>query len=135
MSDTTTLSLQYAASAAFAEQVSKKVLELRKGGEDGKGEGREASAFLAGVLRGLLRRLRPDGHVLGEAAGVPEEFLGRIEERHRSDAEWFADDLADAASTLCDGGPLDSRAWEILDEVADAADATASASFRRLWRR
>lgn len=137
MSDTTTLSLQYAASAAFAEEVSRRLLALKKdeGPAPGDDPHREARAFLAGVLCGLLERLRPDGHTPDEAMSVPEEVFGRLEERHRSDADWFADDLRAACSALREGRPLDARAWEILDEVADAADATASASFRRLWRR
>src|SRR5205823_12523141 len=88
MSDTTTLSLQYAASAAFAEQMSRRVLALKKDEEPAAGgdDRREARTFLAGVLRGLVERLRPDGHTPDEAMAVPEEVFARLEARNRSDA-------------------------------------------------
>jgi hypothetical protein len=40
-----------------------------------------------------------------------------------------------AMQALTDGGSLDERQWEVLDEICDVADAAASATFRRLWRR
>lgn len=137
MSDTTALSHQYAASAAFAERMSRWALALKKavGEADGPG-GEEGRAGLAAVLARVLERLNLDQPVSDEAVPlVPEEFYERLEARHRSEADWFIEDLRAAHAALREGRPLDERAWAIVDEVGDAADATASASFRRLWRR
>jgi hypothetical protein len=66
---------------------------------------------------------------------IPEDVLSRLEAKHRAQLAWFLDDLRQTAAALQGEGPLEPAQLETLDEVCDAADATASASFRRLWRR
>jgi hypothetical protein len=61
--------------------------------------------------------------------------LSRLEAKNRARLAWFLDDLRQTAAALQGDNPLEAQQLETLDEVCDAADATASASFRRLWRR
>jgi hypothetical protein len=48
---------------------------------------------------------------------------------------YLLEDLASAEQALRGNTPVDSEVMRILDEICDAADASASAMFRRLRRR
>jgi hypothetical protein len=142
MSDTTALSHLYATHSQFVEQLNSwigAVKRRRAGVPDpataGESETAEARARLGAVLEQVLTRLspeRPGGHAGTE---VPDEVIGRIEAEHRGDREWYVQDLEALRDAIRNDGPLDDRAIKVLDEIGDAADAAASASFRRLWRR
>ncbi|MCI0460467.1 MAG: hypothetical protein L0Z62_26230 [Gemmataceae bacterium] len=144
MSDMTALSHQYAANRAFAEQVSAWLLTLKKAFADvpattprpNEEELRRARAQLAAVLNRLLERFAAEDQVPGgPEEELPEEVYHRIEASHLGEVEWLAQDLRAVVAALEAGSPPDTRGWQLLDEVGDAADASASAAFRRLWRR
>lgn len=144
MSDMSNLSNEYAASADFAAEVNSAVLALKRarscGEETASGQfPDEANSRrrLAAVLFALARALSP-AESTGEADAplvIPEDVVSRLEAKHRAQLAWFLDDLRQTAAALQGNAPLEAEQLETLDDVCDAADATASASFRRLWRR
>lgn len=144
MSDMSNLSNEYAASADFATEVNAAVLALKRawsrGEETASGWSPEEAQFrkrLATVLLALARVLSPAEAAEDAEAPlvIPEDMLSRLEAKHRARLAWFLDDLRQTAAALRGESPLEAPQLETLDEVCDAADATASASFRRLWRR
>jgi hypothetical protein len=144
MSDMSNLSNEYAASADFAAEVNAAALALKRawsqGEETASGQSpdeAEPRKRLAQVLFALARALSP-AEPTGEAEAplvIPEDVISRLEAKHRAQLAWFLDDLRQTAAALEDKTPLEAEKLQMLDEVCDAADATASASFRRLWRR
>jgi hypothetical protein len=66
---------------------------------------------------------------------APPEVLERLAERHANQLPYFLDDLKETVASLHRGGVLAEKELSTLDEICHAADATASASFRRLRRR
>jgi hypothetical protein len=144
MSDTTALSHEYSANADFAKQVNLWLLALKKAYlEIPQGTPRpeendveEARQGFATVLSGLITRLEAAQADTGAAVpAVPEEVYQRIEAAREGQLAWFLQDLKETRDTLCASGLPDDKLWQTLEEIADAADASASASFRRLWRR
>src|SRR5438270_7434966 len=142
MSDMSSLSSEYAASADFATEVNSAVLALKRAWSRGEGAPSAAGAEeerlrerLAVVLLGLARQLAA-GETAEDAEAallIPEDVIARLEAKHRAQLAWYLDDLRQTAAALRGGSPLEARQLEALDDVCDAADATASASFRRLW--
>jgi hypothetical protein len=144
MSDTTALSYEYTNNATFAEKLNEWLLTLKKGFlEIPEGAARpdpealrEACGQLSCVLAALIARLDTSQPTAPETGlTFPEEFFQRLEAKRGGQGNWFLQDLKDAKATLDAGKEPEGAAWEILEEIGDAADATASASFRRLWRR
>jgi hypothetical protein len=144
MSDMSNLSNEYAASADFATEVNAAVLALKRawsrGEETASGpspDEAQSRTRLAAVLCALARALSPAEATEDAEAPlvIPEDVLSRLEAKHRAQLAWFLDDLRHTAAALQGEDPLEAAQLETLDEVCDAADATASASFRRLWRR
>jgi len=144
MSDMSNLSNEYAASADFASEVNAAVLTLKRAWSRGEGaaSGRspDEAQFrrrLTTVLLTLARALSPAEAAEDAEAPlfIPEDVLSRLEAKHRARLAWFLDDLRQTAAALQGDNLLEAQQLETLDEVCDAADATASASFRRLWRR
>ena len=66
---------------------------------------------------------------------IPEDVLARLEEKQRGNMEYFLDDLAKLEESLSKRSELRSSDIELLDTVCEVADASASATFRKLWRR
>ena len=142
MSDTTALSHQYATHSQFLEQLNRWIGTVKRRraveaapAEPDESNPAEARARLAAVLEQVLTRLSPDRPSGQVGQDVPEEVIRRIEAEHRGEREWYLQDLETLLAAIRSGEALDERAWKILDEIGDAADAAASASFRRLWRR
>jgi hypothetical protein len=148
MSDMTSLSHQYTTNATFAEQINAWVLAIKKtslgvaqhalpSSEDLD----EARARLGELLVAGIARLNAGaaGQGLAEEGDAelvcPEEVLERIQDKHKADAAWFAQDLQETATALAKGPVLEAKLLDVLDEFSDAADGLASESFRRLWRR
>ena len=98
-----------------------------------------------------MRRLRPGGRwpsTSGESSSnsppslaqppserIPEAVISRLAEKNQNKMTWLLADLRHVQHSLNEETPLGEHDFAALDEVCDAADATASASFRRLWRR
>jgi hypothetical protein len=143
MSDTTSLSSNYSATAAFAKDFNGAVLALKRrylAQESipvlGAEEEAEARRKLAEHLRSVVYHLLPDeagAVVLTER--IPDGIISRLEEKHTNKMAWFVSDLKKVEDSLRGATALGQDEFVALDEVCDAADATASASFRRLWRR
>ncbi len=147
MSDMTALSHEYETSASFAERVNAAVLQVKKAcfhrdnmpepAVDALADSSKQLANILGELAVRLASLRQSGDQiqLPQAMEVPEEVLERIENKQRSRLAYFIEDLELAAEALAGKGKIDNRVLGTLDEVCEAADAIASAMFRRLRRR
>ncbi len=141
MSDTTALSHEYTTNADFAKQVNLALLTLKKAfmelpegiARPEAAEVERARASLAMVLSALIARF-DQGEAEDALLTFPEEVYRRVEAKRDSQIAWFIQDLKEARDTLRAGEAPQDKHWQTLEEVADAADATASAAFRRLWR-
>ncbi len=142
MSDMTSLSHEYAAAADFAQEVNTAVVTIKKEqlglsnppalNTDSIEQKRQA---LAAVIEDFLHRLMASGKGKNSKIVVPEDVLSRLEAKHQSQMAYFVDDLRAVSEALAKGLPLEERQVALLDEICDAADASASATFRRLRRR
>jgi hypothetical protein len=143
MSDTTSLSSNYSATAAFAKEFNGAVLTLKRWHlvhdavpRPSVEEEVEARKTLAGHLRGVLSELAPaEAGSATPGEQIPEGVIARLAEKNRDKMSWFVADLRQVEQSLGGTAALGREEFAALDEVCDAADATASASFRRLWRR
>lgn len=136
MSDISILSHEYESNSTFSELLNDIVLEFKR---RPKGELRYDAAqtrkvveFLIGLMIGLNRKadIRGRSH-----RPVPREVVSRLEHTHSKAKEYYLQDLERLVDKLEQRKMLDKRDFLLLEELCDAADSTASASFRRLWRR
>lgn len=141
MSDMTSLSNEYSANADFAKQFNTAVLELKRHQFQVARVGEEPPRLqdhrevLANLLKRLSQLFRNAETEIAGGDTIPADVAERLHADHKSEMEWFRQDLNAATQAIMDGGSLDKRNWEVLDEICDVADAAASATFRRLWRR
>lgn len=142
MSDMSSLSHEYASTTDFSHHVNQAVLLLKKrylGNSDSvdAGEITKASTLVSGIVRRLLRRMGAKIEVPEtlSAAVIPEDILIRLEEKERGNFTYFMDDLAKLDESLSCGSELSPAEIELLDSICEVADASASATFRKLWRR
>lgn len=139
MSDLTALSQEYAESATFSESVNADVMALKKARIRSTWDSaavREVRSRLATLLKGIATALGPGEPEEGvRVEHIPQEILERLEEAHRAHLPYFVDDARIAAKALLAGGAPSDESVAMCDELCEAADATASASFRRLRRR
>jgi len=138
MSDTTTLSHEYETSASFAETVNEAVLKLKKarlGRSDvSPSDFNEAREKMATFLDAVASSLGAPTRVT-KLVHVPSEVLERLVAKHTNHLAYFKADLVQTGAVLQKGAAIDDEAIKVIEEISDAADATASASFRRLRRR
>ena len=66
---------------------------------------------------------------------VPPEVVERLSSEHKNQMGYLLDDLSAAERALRGEAPMDANVIRVLDEICNAADASASAMFRRLRRR
>jgi hypothetical protein len=143
MSDTTSLSSNYSLTAAFAKEFNGAVLVLKRWHLADKEvprpaveEEAEARKKLVERLRGVIVELDPDAvGAVPPMERIPEGVISRLAEKNQDKMSWFLTDLRQVEQSLTGTTDLSPDEFAALDEVCDAADATASASFRRLWRR
>jgi hypothetical protein len=142
MSDITSLSSNYSATATFAKEFNGAVLILKRRHLAHEAlpvppaeEEAHARKQLSEYLRGIVRQLAPEASSEAAADRIPEAVISRLAEKHQNKMAWFVADIGQVRRTIDEGKPLVENDFAALDEVCDAADATASASFRRLWRR
>ena len=143
MSDMTGLSHEYAVTAEFAEQVNQAVLVLKKDrlGEtvprQSEGGVAEACAALREVVSAVLALVAETetNEPTGLEPMIPEDVIARLNRKYQSQMSYFVSDLGRALSALSAETALEDDAITVLDAICDAADASASASFRRLRRR
>ena len=142
MSDMSSLSHEYASVADFSRAVNEAVLLLKKKFAHAErnaetDELRNAIHRLRDILSTLLRRLADAGETgseQGEVA-IPEDVLARIVEEHRGELAYFREDIGRLVATLTVNARLERKDFDVLDAICEAADASASATFRKLWRR
>ena len=129
MSDLSALSNDYEATSRFAETVNTAVLSLKKSlrGVPEQNQTEALAAIVAAV------RAQLTSSALSRA--VPSEVVERLSTEHKSDFNYLVEDLNTAEAALRGQAPIDQRVIEVLDTICDAADASASAMFRRLRRR
>ncbi len=141
MSDMTNLSSDYSASADFAKEFNGAVLLMKQKHlepswvtESDESKAREQ---VLRVADGLFSQLASDegAEASDEGVLIPLDVLERLQEKFQGKIDWFRDDLSQLKNALKEGRNLEDKDFSLLDEICDAADATASASFRRLWRR
>ena len=142
MSDMSSLSHEYASSADFSRDINDAVLTLKKRfvrGEDHAVEpaSRDAAKRLRDTLIHLLHRLGESSAVPVASAevSIPEDVQSRIEQLHQGDLVYFLADLKRLVDALSGNASLDQNDLALLDSIGEAADASASATFRKLWRR
>ena len=142
MSDMSSLSHEYASVADFSRALNEAVLLLKKrfahAGRDTEIEElRSAIHRLRDILSTLLRRLTDAGETEGEQGevAIPEDVLARIVEEHRGELPYFREDIARLLGALTENTRLERKDFDVLDTLCGVADASASATFRKLWRR
>jgi hypothetical protein len=129
MSDISALSHDYEATSQFAEKVNTAVLNLKK-----KLSGLQQQPdleTLAGIVEAVQNQLTDST----PSAAVPSEVVVRLRAEHQRQIGYLVDDLNSAQEALRGKSPVDQNVIRILDAICDAADASASAVFRRLRRR
>jgi len=143
MSDMSSLSHEYASAADFSRHMNEAVLLLKKRflvRSDLTGVPEEslenAVELLKAAARTVLHRL---GEELDSSAGgempIPEDVLVRIESRFRADSRYVEEDLNRVLGLLGSNAALSTDDLDLLDAICEAADASASATFRKPWRR
>lgn len=142
MSDMSSLSHEHASSADFSRQINDAVLLLKRrhlgtGAMSIKEQQlSEASSFLRRTVQTLLDRLAGGvGQRAASGEPIPEDVLARIEAQHRGESEYFRQDLSRVEGALSSRAGLNREDLDLLDSICEAADASASATFRKLWRR
>jgi hypothetical protein len=139
MSEMSSLSHEYVSSSEFSRSLNAAVLLVKKHFTRGQprtedAELRGALERLRGTLSALIQRL--DESAEGQAdASIPEDVFERIVEDHRGSVPHFEQDLRHVLEVLERGEAIQRSELEFLDALCGAADASASATFRKLWRR
>ncbi len=136
MSDISTLSHEYEASAKLAEELNEAILAIEKSRLHRRpGLTADQRKSLANTVSRFDSKWRPIED-MARTEFIPQEIVNRVRERNRPRMAYFLDDLSRTVSVLDAGtGPLDDTVVQTLDEICDAADETASAVFRRMRRR
>ncbi len=138
MSDLSGLSHEYASTTGFSREINDAVLLLKKRHlRDATGIDDQhlaaASQLVRETLQTLLCRLRDEPKSSG--IEIPEDVFVRVEVKHRGSLDYFIEDLERVQEAFVRGSTLGTNELELLDSVCEAADASASATFRKLWRR
>ncbi|MGH7576991.1 MAG: hypothetical protein ACREM1_17920 [Longimicrobiales bacterium] len=135
------LSHEYASTSDFSWQINHAVLLLEKRYSRGESEG-PSSEELAVARRLAQQTVRALRHRLGgqpivnvDEESLPDDVVSRIEERQRGSLDSFTRDLAELDRRIASNVPLQRKDLALLDSICEAADASASATFRKLWRR
>jgi len=142
MSDLSIIAHDYALNAEFARKFNEAVLNLKRlyllrraatsQTEAGIAKSR---AELRQLLESLVLAIQDKGKPwTADQAQVPADVIDRLRERLKGELPETIVELRRVAGGLAAGSALDESAFAALDRVCEAADATASAAFRRLRR-
>lgn len=129
MSDISALSHDYEAASEFAEKVNNAVLGLKRSLK--RPQKMPDLAALADIVRAVRTQLASSE----KSTAVPPEVVDRLSSEHQNQMSYLLDDLSIAEGALRGKSALDEEVIRVLDAICDAADASASAMFRRLRRR
>jgi ElaB/YqjD/DUF883 family membrane-anchored ribosome-binding protein len=142
MSDLSIIAHDYALNAEFARRFNEAVLNLKRfylirRGDSGETEKRiqDSRAELRKLLDSLIAALQDKGKPwTPEQAQVPADVLQQLRRRLKGELDQAVVELRQVADDLVAGKSLGEPSFSALDRVCEAADATASAAFRRLRR-
>jgi hypothetical protein len=142
MSELSIIAHDYALNAEFARKFNEAVLVLKRRyllGRLGNGETDEtvklARLSLRTLLGSLVVALQDDGKPwTADQAQVPADVLERLRKRVKGEIQETINGLKGVLTDLEGSTILGEEAFKLLDIVCEAADATASAAFRRLRR-
>jgi len=142
MSELSIIAHDYGLNAEFAKKSNGAVLTLKRRyllGRVGNGltdeAVKQARQDLKTLLGSLVAALEDEGKPwTADQAQVPADVLERLRKRGRRELQETIAQLRGVVGDLAKGAPLGGPAFKALDVVCEAADATASAAFRRLRR-
>jgi hypothetical protein len=129
MSDISALSHDYEANSQFAERINSAVLLLKKSLRHP--QERPDMGDLANLVEAVKKQLSSTEH----STTVPTEVVERLSAEHQAQMSYLIEDLRTAEEALRGNAIVNSAVIRVLDEICDAADASASSMFRRLRRR
>lgn len=144
MSEISVLSHEYKAAAEFSQRFNRALIQVKKYSLDFIPKDsitREESIVhrkeLALVLESIIFLLDPQkGEKLDRVKWVPGSLIAHLLKERRGDLDYFLDDLERLARKLRDPGVrLSQEDFNLLDNIAGAADAQTSQVFRRLMRK
>jgi hypothetical protein len=145
MSDVSVLSHAYKTASELSQTINQAVIALKKvyldlpGAEAisrrQSGTHRRGLAELLGTFISLLAPAGGPGIGDASAARVPSALVARLQAERRGDLAYFLDDLERLRARLsARSASLSQADFDLLDQLAAAADAEASSVFRRLLR-
>jgi hypothetical protein len=142
MSDLSIIAHDYALNAEFARKFNEAVLNLKRRYLLKRVVAGEAEAAvkrfrdeLRVLLDSLVLALEDEGKPWSaDQAQIPADVVDALHKRLKGELPETITDLRRVAGDLAKGTALDETAFAVLDRVCEAADATASAAFRRLRR-
>jgi hypothetical protein len=142
MSDLSIIAHDYALNADFARRFNDAVLNLKRlyllhraatGGAEANIE--SSRTDLKKLLESLVLALQDKSKPwTAEQAQVPADVIDRLRRRLKGELPQTVAELRQVANDLAQGSVLGESSFAALDRVCEAADATASAAFRRLRR-
>lgn len=141
MSDLSIIAHDYALNAEFARRFNAAVLQLKRrylvANARSKPDAavKESRSELRQFLTSLACALDASGKEwTEEQMKVPPDVVERFRVRVEGELPEAISSLRNTVDDLGEDSPLQERAFATLDRVCEAADATASAAFRRLRR-
>src|SRR6266446_4188839 len=142
MSDLSIIAHDYELNAEFARRFNDAVLNLKRVyllrravTPDTQAEVEKSRNELGQLLESLVLALQDEGKSwTADQAQVPADVLERLHKRLKGELPETIVELHRVTDSLAKGAALDEAAFAALDRVCEAADATASAAFRRLRR-
>jgi hypothetical protein len=145
VSDVSVLSHAYKTASELSQTINQAVIALKKvylglpGAEaiaaKQSGTHRRCLAELLEAFIALLAPAGVQGIVDASATKVPSALVARLQAERRGDLEYYLDDLERLRARLgARSAPLSQADFDLLDQLAAAADAEASSVFRRLLR-
>jgi hypothetical protein len=142
MSDLSIIAHDYELNAEFARKFNEAVLNLKRvyllrrtATTETKAGIENSRTELRQLLGSLVLALQDKGKAwTADQAQVPADVIERLRQRLKGDLAETIVELRQVVESLGKGAALDKSAFAALDHVCEAADATASAAFRRLRR-
>jgi hypothetical protein len=142
MSDLSIIAHDYELNAEFARKFNEAVLNLKRlyllrraATPETEAVVEKSRTELRQLIESLVLALEDEGKTwTADQAQVPADVIDRLRKRLKGELPETIVELRRVAESLAKGGALDESAFAALDRVCEAADATASAAFRRLRR-
>lgn len=141
MSEMSSLSHEYASTSDFSRALNDAVLVLKRArirppSAEARPQVEDAVRRLRNILTHLLVRFG-ESEVQESALDfiIPEDVVSRIECDHSGAKTYFVADMKRLANSLTPNTGVEDSDLRLLDSICTAADASAAATFRKLWRR